>query len=340
MNRKLYNVINKWLTKNNAATGLIPVEVVKMCDFELTHDLDRGGVPDDVRDITHPSVVCVDKNGGKEIWLAATPYPQASRFKGEPYENTCVFHAPVLNNNYPTYFSSINHNPIIYKDGARYNSDCDLFYDKETEMFYAITRKRRAENYVTRIVIQSSKDGNVWTTPVTLMETDRESLCPCLVKVECKYLLYMFNASADYKICDSFEIWESPTLNNPNFELKGLYRWEEKNISIWHGDVDYVDGIFYMVFCGVDMRFKRRIIGGLDKSKYLWIAKSKDGINWDYCNRPLLKTNGTYRSTFFKDNDQMIIYVGFMNRYIDKNHPAGNKVGVLTVPMQMVNNLF
>ena len=306
----------------------------------MSHDLDRGGVPDDVQDITHPSVVCVHRDSLREVWIAATPYPQDSRFKGEPYENTCIFHASFTGDAPPLNFSSIARNPIIYKDGAKYNSDCDLFYDTNENNFYAITRKRRAKDYLTRIVLQSSENGHEWSKPVVLMDTDRKSLCPCMVKANGKYLLYMFNSPEQYKLCDSIEIWESKSLSEPNFSLKGLFKWCDPTITIWHGDIDFIDGVFYMVFCGSNIAFRRSVIGGQDKSKYLWIAKSEDGVHWKHCQRHLLKANGVYRSTFFVEDDIMYIYVSFLNRYIDLKHPAGNRIGCIKIPMKTIETLF
>ena len=90
----LQDVARNILTENNSVKGVIPTDSIKWCILPISHDLDQGGVPDDIQDITHPSVIYVPEGMFTHTWwMSATPYPQSLKVHGEPYENTCIFYS-------------------------------------------------------------------------------------------------------------------------------------------------------------------------------------------------------------------------------------------------------
>lgn len=317
---------SSFITSSNINKGLIPLDSVSICSFELSHDLDRGGVWSDDQDVTHPSAIKV----GNTTWIALTPYPQALDLKGEPYENACIFYSD-NGSAQPNVFKSIKRNPVIYKGDAKYNSDCDLYYDDSDSLFYLINRKRHLPHTRTQIVMQNSKDGQEWTSPIVLFETERETLCPCLVKVDSVYKIFAFNSKDQATMCDNTEVWVSSSLSNPHFSLEGMYPWTNNHISIWHGDIVYEDGIYYMTSCGINNSYKTRF-GSNDHYKYLWFGTSSDGVNWDFNSNPIIKANGVYRSTMYFDGDSIVFYFSFHQRYYDDIHHAGNVVCSIKTP--------
>ena len=279
------------------------------------------------QDVTHPSVVLVDGI----TWLSLTPYPQALDLSGEPYENACVFYSPEKQP--ASDFKTIKRNPVIYKGEAKYNSDCDLFYDDSDSTFYLVNRKRWLPHVKTQIVMQSSKDGHNWTEPEVLFETDRETLCPCLVKVDSIYKIFAFNAADQSTMCENTEVWSSSCLSSPSFLLEGIYQLSDQSVKIWHGDIVYKEGKYYMTSCGTNRDYKTRF-GGKDHYKYLWFGTSDDGINWTFNPRPVIKANGVYRSTMYIEGDSVVFYFSYHQRFFDSKHHAGNKIGTIKVSME------
>lgn len=337
-----HDIIVNVITSDNTREGLFDVKSMEWCDLPIGFDLDKGGVPNGYQDITHPSVILASTNDSMAVWMAATPYPTSLSTSGEPYENTCIFYSTVNDAKYPTSFSPIFKNPIIYKGTAKYNSDPDIFYNNADTSLYVITRKRRGPEYITKIVLQKSKDGNQWSEPNDLFTTDSLCLCPCLLKGNNDtYQIYAFNTRDDsQKTTNNIQIWESRSLSQPSFELKHVVSWRNKQ-NVWHGDIVYHNETYYMVFCGTSADYRFKWTRKADSTKYLWFARSKDGLNFDVNPRPILKCNGAYRSSFFIDpNDNIIIYCSFHNRFRGDQsmYPAGNRIGKIEVPLSSVAN--
>ena len=336
---ELKDFARDWLTQPNIEKGLIDSDEINWCTLPVSHDLDKGGIPDDIQDITHPSIVYTDSFSHK-WWLAATPYPQSLPVHGEPYENTCIFYSDNDSTNPPVLFQNIHKNPIIYKAEAKYNSDPDIFYDGDSNTLFSVTRKRRGNDYISNIVIQHSKDGENWSDPESIIKTNTESLCPCLLKTDTTYRVYMFEAKKQKKNpTSSIEIWESDSLSHPSFKHIHSIPWNFESY-FWHGDIVKYEGMYYMIYCGANKSYKARL-GIEDESQYLWLATSQDGITFEEYKRPILKMNGVYRSTFIIINGEIICYFSVSNRYRgDKTrYPWGNRVGMVHFSINRINEL-
>ena len=323
------------ITGNNISKGLIPEDSIKWCTLPISYNLDEGGVPDGLMDITHPSICYIaDGKFSHNWWIAATPYPQSLRVSGETYENTCIFFSDNLKDNPPTDFSAIHKNPIIYKAGARYNSDPDIFFDDSDSTLYAFTRKRRGKDYKSNIVIQSSKDGEYWSDPVSIIKTATQSLCPCVVKGDSCYRMYLYEYNTSIQNPTStIEIWESSSLKTPDFKHVKSIPWTLSSY-FWHGDVVRYGNKYYMIYCGTNKNYKTRL-GTLDEAKYLWVAESEDGYTFKAYNRPLLKMNGVYRSSFSIVDGMVYCYFSVSNRFRGDKvmYPYGNRIGMISYPL-------
>ena len=334
-NVEIRDAVLNHISEDNYQTGVFEYHELEWCDLPIGYDLDRCGVPNGIKDVTHPSVVYVECGwNGADVWMAATPYPTSLRVSGEPYENTSIFYATTDSTVAPTTFDSIERNPIIYKQGAQYNSDPDIFFNDKDSIMYVVTRKRRGEDYLTRMVIQSSVDGHTWSTPTTLFDTEQLALSPSIIAVnDTTYRIYTFNTLENAtKTTESMVIWESPSLRNPSFNKVKEIAWNSR-INFWHGDVIKHEGKYYMLFCGTNEDFKWKYTRGyVDQAKYLWFADSDDGINFNVYQRPLVKMGGFYRSTFYIDeNRNVTIYSALHNRYRGdkKCYPSGNRIAKL-----------
>lgn len=331
-------------TINNIKKGIYNDSIIKWCTLPISSRLDQGGIPNGFLDITHPSIaILASPWNGYNIWLAATPYPQSLDDKAEIYENTSVFHANIHNSIIPTTFKAIKHNPIIYNEEAKYNSDPDIFYEKS--IMYIISRKCIGPDYNVRIVLQKSQNGENWSSPQTLIKTNRISLCPCLLKVGNIYRIYMFNTHFDERyskkiggiITDNIEIWESNSLSHPDFHLTKFAKWHNFS-NFWHGDIVLYKKKYYMVYCGTNYNYK--ILYGIgniiDTYKYLWLATSDDGYNFKAYPKPILKKSGIYRPTLaINDRGIMTIYFSTENSYYDRTrkYSGGNRIGMFNVSL-------
>lgn len=320
-------LIRKIRTYKNCALGVISADSIQWCEFPISLDLDKGGVPFSIQDSTHPSFTFVPGGwNGYDCWIALTPYPTSLPTSGEPYENTCIYYSN-RESSFPVSFSSIKTNPIILKAGAKYNSDPDLFFSSNDSLLYAITRKRFGADYTTRIVEQHSDDGETWSSPNTLFDSEKESLCPCIVQVsDSLYRIYTFNGTK--KRTKEMEIWESSSMTNTPFVLTDVVNWES-DICIWHGDILQYVGRYYLIGCGRNNQFKT-ITGSQDEYRYMWLGISEDGLHFKLYNKPVLQINGVYRSTFDITKDgRIVIYFSVHGTYWgDKEkYPDGNRIG-------------
>lgn len=324
------NLVIPIITYHNYKNAAYDKEIVEWCDLPLSHDLDKGGVPFDYQDITHPSIVYVPDSGfaGNNWWIAATPYPQTLPTRGEPYENTCIFYAN--SKNAPTKFSAIGENPIIKKADAFYCSDPEIFYDSDLSVMYAFTRKHTKSGY--DIFLQSSKDGENWSNAKCVLKNNTHSLCPVVLKHNGVVYLYLFEDSPGVQHPTSeMRIYTTSSLEEPNFKLKTIKKWDLCS-NFWHGDIFEYSGTFFMVYCGTNSKF-RYIYGSKDAQKYLWLAVSKDGINFKEYDKPIIALNGVYRSTLTIVNNKFICYFSTLARYVGHDYPAGNRIGKIEVPL-------
>jgi hypothetical protein len=327
-------------------SGIISKNSIQWCKLPLNNYKDKtDGIPLGINDIAHPSIVYIPKKwNGFSHWMAATPYPTSLPASGEPYENTCVFMANSPDEfSHPYSFVPIQSNPILFQGEARYNSDPDLFYDSKSKCLFCITRKRRGPNYVTDIVLQSSSDGQNWSIPVSIirLQLEEEFLSPCLVSFNDCFRIYAFQVNpSDRAKTISIDIWESSSLQHPNFCLYKKIKWDS-SVNIWHGGIFSQNNKLYLLACGSHNKF-RYITGGKDISKYLFLGIANDGENFIMFDRPLLQMNGVYRpSGFIDEKGQFVCYVSFHNRNSgDKSYPAGNRIGLLEYPFsQLINEL-
>jgi len=332
--KKVRNVVLSTISSSRK-NGIIELDSVRWCSLPISHHLDQGGVPFDIQDITHPSIVYIDSGwNGYSYWLAATPYPQSLPTSGEPYENTCIFYENENENKSPILFRPIDSNPIIFKGEAQYNSDPDIYFDSSSSRLYSITRKRHGPKYETRIVLQESQDGQIWSEPKIVIENSNDFLSPCLYKKGDKYIICGFQPDSTNKSeTASIDIWESESLSDPDFTFSGSMEWNS-DINIWHGDVFQWGNNYFLIACGTNENYKY-FAGIKDVSKYLFLATSNDGFNFDFYETPLIKANGVYRaSAFIKDDSLLVCYVSFHNRKFEKgSYISGNRIGLIEYPV-------
>ena len=331
-------------TYDNVKNGIIDKKDIYWLTFRKIEIKEKNEISN-ILDVTHPSVVYTKNKWNKHnIWIAVTPYPESIGLISNQYENSSIYFSDITRDGKISSIKPIKNNPIIYPDEAEYNSDPDLLFNNNK--LYCLTRKFNGPNYLTNIVIQSSKDGQHWTSIKSLLKTNNLDLCPCLVKINNVFRIYTFNTGYEVSNILSFKynyrnytkeicIWESKSLDNPHFTLKKKIKWEGCS-NFWHGDIVYYKNKFYMIYCGCNNIYKDCFNLLTDNFKYLWFAVSNDGYNFKTCKKPIIKRAGIYRPSFFiSQKDIVTILFATEKSYYDTSnkYPAGNRIGSIQIKL-------
>lgn len=280
---------------------------------------------------THPSILYF-ANGfnGHKYWLASTPYPHAYGV----FENPCIYYGDENNGVPPRIFTPISgtvsgsysviNNPVVkINSNQATNSDPDLWFDSANGKLWLISRDNGdpLATYGFSLWAQDSLTGQAWkprgNTPLWRCSTGPlagkpEFLSPAIVKVGTKIRIYNLSGTAgvsplNYQkntgLCWGLYIMEGTTLENGgDFVLTGKAAiLGKRGIEPWHMDmfVDSRTGYIYMICSAAN-----RLTGTTE----VYLAESKDGLNFVMFAKPLLATYSHYRPTAaLRDSDNMLI---------------------------------
>jgi hypothetical protein len=292
-----------------------------------------GGVPNGVKDITHPSVYYnPDGWNGYTHWMAATPYPQKDALTGEYYENPCIYFANGdSENKHPLSWTPIANNPLLPHPSSGYNSDPELFM--HDNKLWVVNRWKSGVPIIS-FTMQSSSDGLNWTEPTIIYSSDdSESVSPMYLFENGKHRLYIIEpyknpiVGTDKTRTQYIRVIESESLENPSFtEIE--YCALEGLPNIWHGSIFVYKDVKYLIGCGLHDADRRNLFG-------LYLARQIEGTNdFKFYDKPLIATFGGYRPHSFVDGDNVVVYISTHNIFslnIVKPselplHPAGNFV--------------
>jgi len=302
-----------------------------------------GGVPNGVKDITHPSV-CYFKDGwnGYTHWMAATPYPQKDPLTGEYYENPCIFFANGdAANKHPLAFTALSNNPIFPKPSTGYNSDPEMwFFDNK---LWVITRMRsiNVSGYVSALYLQSSSDGVNWSEAQLIYGSQKNTgdVSPMYQYENGKHRIYLTqyyrnpDILTDKDRSSHITVIESDSLDVPDFQEVG-YCAIEGLANIWHCGMFLYNSKKYILACG-------RHDGNKDGTYGLYLAEQIEDTNdFRFYDKPIVPPFGGYRPFGFLDaNNTLVIYTSVHNGTmtniwgLSATHLQGNFVGKIEINM-------
>ena len=254
------------------------------------------------RQIVHPDIL-IRKQSPKFI-LAFTPYPNTN----DKFENPCIV---ISDDGLNFYEEKEGINPLVPAPKKEHNDDQDLTFHNETyQLLYLETVRPDFQN----LMLLTSKDRINWDKSILHSEApvrmkDGFILSPALVysKNEC----FMFGVNKDLKNGNSLfaikgsELKDLDFSHNIELKLNGI----SKSFQPWHVDIFNDDKDGYVMLLSMVTPYTDR------KKEYaLFIATSKNLIDWNFQERPVL-TNA-YRSTGFVKDGVLYIYFS-SNVYAD-----------------------
>lgn len=301
-----------------------------------------GGVPNGIKDITHPSVYYNPAGwNGHTHWMAVTPYPTTLAETGEFYENPCIYYADSTpENKHPLIWTPIANNPIYPKPILLgYNSDPDIFM--ANNKLWVVQRRRGKEfegdgSLNTNFTLQSSSDGLNWSPAVDIYRSNlaTNDVCPMYQYEGGKHKIFIIQGYRnpdnvnDNSRTECLTIIESTSLETPNF-VDGGWCSLEGLPNAWHGGLFMYKGERYMI-CGGSHDGHRTNTRGVILAKQ--IAGTKDFIFYD---KPIIQPYGAYRVYGYVDElDNLVLYLSSHDKGTLEviaptqlaNHPAGNFV--------------
>lgn len=252
--------------------------------------------------IVHPDILI--RQESPKFILAFTPYPNTN----DKFENPCI----VISDdglNFREEKEGIN--PLVPAPKKDHNDDPDLTIHNETyQLIYLETVRPDYQN----LMLLTSKDRINWDKSILHTEApvgmkDGFMLSPALVytKNEC----IMFAVNKDLNNGNSLFAIKSTELksldlsNKIELNLKGI----SNAFQPWHVDVFKDDKDEYIMLLSMVTPYDQK-----NKEYALFIAKSKNLIDWNFQNKPVL-TNA-YRSTGFVKDGVLYIYFS-SNIYAD-----------------------
>ena len=235
--------------------------------------------------VVHPSVLYFENPwNGYKYWMAFTPYTNTD----PKYENPSIAASnDGINWSIPYGVS----NPIAKQPENGFNSDVHIFMDKNNEKMYCIWREVTADN---KILIMSSVDGISWSQEKTIIECEKNDCAsPCVIYDNGKYI--MFGVDLFQSRTDGIQMYES---DDPEGEWTYVKDIKIPGISsdkqLWHFELRKYYDEYFMVYTVAPLGY----YGGCGQ---LYLAKSKDLVNWEITDKPIIQP-GTWDNAFYKSS--------------------------------------
>ena len=230
--------------------------------------------PDGSGSVVHPSVL--DFGGqwnGHRYWMGVTPFLGGN----DSLENPCIL---VSSDGFTWTVPAGLTNPIDPTPTVGHNSDTDLTYDPDTDRLILIWRATadgasEGERWET-VYASTSTNGYTWSAPATLIDLQNQAgnlslLSPSLVRV----------GASDWRMfCKSGVRTASSPLGSWSGET--AYTGSLSPGSLWHLDVNYTGGEFWMV---ANARDPWSLIAGVSANGVAWTFGTPflqaEAASWD-----------------------------------------------------------
>jgi hypothetical protein len=250
--------------------------------------------PDKTNAPVHTSIVKSPTTfNGYKFWIAYTPYPNAN----SDYENPCV----VATNNFENFVEPAT-NPIVGKPTIGYNADTHLVFSPDYNRLYLLYRSRGGG--LNTLKIMHTEDGKTWSEPITLFSgslgTDFASPSAWWNGTSWVITYHNLDASTPWPIyrvvsnsSDIYGTYSSPLLVNAPTSPNGL------NLGWWHSYFENVGN-------GQIVGLVQDNTGAGGSGDLYSIQSFDDGLNFELNPKKIVRSQGFYRSTFYRDGNSIV----------------------------------
>jgi hypothetical protein len=297
-----------YITINTPLTGFYTQEgLMKNVDTHLilpTYDGSNISV--------HPSVIYFNEKWNNwKYWMVMTPYPNYN----DTFENPSILVSNDGKNwQVPTGLTNPI-NPASNVTPGGHNNDPTIVYNYDTKQLEVYWLDAGSPSG-TILKKSNSTDGIHWTASrITLTVSNYNVISPSVIYKDGMYKMWTVNSGGGcYSDTKTLEYWTSTTGESWNGPyLTNLTNPTDK--QIWHGEVKYIPE--KNEYWGVYSATPVGTCYGPESGVFFF--KSKDGINWDTYNFPLINNyqnhwdDAVYKSSFLynaSSEDMVNLYYG------------------------------
>ncbi|MBI9032561.1 T9SS type A sorting domain-containing protein [bacterium] len=261
--------------------GLIHLDINGYTATNALNPLDIESYIADNDEVVHPDVIYIENGwNGYEYWMVFTPFPNS-----EPqFENPSIVAShDGINWELPQGLT----NPIItpydesFNSNNYYHSDPDLIMSEDNSTMYVFWRDHAGWRYE-KLKYVYSTDGINWSLTQEVFSVDgniERILSPAIVRDSISYKMWTVDTKTNPRTI------RMRTSNDPTASWSPAIATDlsliTPNTAIWHLDVTYIEGKYYML-ASVGVATEPR--GGK-----LYLALSNNGINWEVAANPVLE---------------------------------------------------
>lgn len=251
--------------------------------------------------VIHPSILDFNViNGGTwngyRYWMAYTPLPAAAQ---NDYEDPTI----VVSNDFQNWITPPGgSNPIIGGGDVVFHADAELFYDTDTDSLYCFY----IGNSPVWVLSKATKDGITWTAEKELIDRSTTTIVsPSVIKENGTYKMYVANrvGSPPYE-GSNVVIYETSNINTGwtrtdtlVFDTTGTKLKESADKGhiwyVWHLDINKINDEYLM---------SAYIRNNSETYPGMYLAKSTDGINFDFAKYRLMSLYTSANTGFWDEN--------------------------------------
>ena len=274
--------------------GVIHLDINGYSATNADTPLDIESYVADNDEVVHPDVLYFENGwNGYEYWMVFTPFPNSDA----QYENPSI---AVSHDGLEWEIPTGVTNPIVDfvndpYDVNYYFSDPDMIMSEDNSTIYVFWREHSNWRYETLNYVFST-DGITWSSTQEAFWVDgniERILSPAIVRDNENYKMWTVDTKTNprtirMRTTESLTAtWSDPVATDLSFIAPST--------EIWHLDVNYVNGKYYMlVSVGTS---------GEPRGGSLYLAVSEDGLTWQAAENPVLEGDSNswdkliYRST-------------------------------------------
>lgn len=275
--------------------GVIHLDIDGYSATNAANPLDIESYIADNNEVVHPDVLYFENGwNGYKYWMVFTPFPNSNA----KYENPSI---AVSQDGLDWEIPAGLTNPIMtpfadsYNSDNYYHSDPDMIMSDDNSTMYVFWREHTGWQYEALNYV-SSTDGINWSETQMVFQVNgnvERILSPALVRDNYNFKMWTVDTKTSPRTIrmrtsnNLINSWSSPVATDLSLITA--------NTEIWHLDVTFVDGKYYMLAS----------VGstGAPRGGQLYLAVSEDGLSWEVSANPVLEGNSNswdkliYRST-------------------------------------------